>query len=146
MPRLSEIQDRIELRREILKAYKIIVPILLVGFTLIYVFRHLIIRILFSQEFLPMDSLFIWQLIGDFFKICSWLLAFLMVAKARMKAYITTEIVFALTFIFLGFVFMRLNGVIGITQAYLINFILYLICMVILFKDILIIKRDKTDL
>lgn len=146
MPRLSELSDKFELRREILKAYKLIVPMLIVGFTLIYLFRHLIITILFSSEFQPMENLFIWQLIGDFFKICSWLLAFLMVAKARMKAYITTEIVFALTFICLGFVFMRLNGVVGITQAYLINFILYLICMVILFKDILIIKRDKTDL
>lgn len=146
MPRLSELSDKFELRREIFKAYKLIVPMLIVGFTLIYLFRHLIITLLFSSEFQPMENLFIWQLIGDLFKICSWLLAFLMVAKARMKAYITTEIVFALTFICLGFVFMRLNGVVGITQAYLINFILYLICMVILFKDILIIKRDKTDL
>lgn len=134
MPRLSELLDKFELRREILKAYKLIVPMLIVGFTLIYLFRHLIITILFSSEFQPMENLFIWQLIGDFFKICSWLLAFLMVAKARMKAYITTEIVFALTFICLGFFFMRLNGVVGITQAYLVNYILYLTTMVVLFK------------
>ncbi len=144
MPRLSELSDKFELRREILKAYKLIVPMLIVGFTLIYLFRHLIITILFSSEFQPMENLFIWQLIGDFFKICSWLLAFLMVAKARMKAYITTEIVFALTFICLGFIFMRLNGVVGITQAYLINYILYLICMICLFYDIIFLK-NKTN-
>lgn len=134
MPRLSELSDKFELRREIFKAYKLIVPMLILGFTLIYLFRHLIITILFSSEFQPMENLFIWQLIGDFFKICSWLLAFLMVAKARMKAYITTEIVFALTFICLGFFFMRFNGVVGITQAYLVNYILYLTTMVVLFK------------
>ena len=140
MPRLSELSDKFELRREIFKAYKLIVPILIVGFALIYLFRHLIIKILFSPEFLPMENLFIWQLTGDFFKICSWLLAFIMVAKAMSKAYIATEIIFALTYMAFGFVFMRMNGVVGITQAYLLNFVLYLICMIVLFRGI-ILKR-----
>ena len=142
MPRLSELSDKYELRREIFKAYKLIVPILIVGFTLIYLFRHLIIKILFSPEFLPMENLFIWQLTGDFLKICSWLLAFIMVAKAKSKAYIATEFIFALTYIAFGFVFMRMNGVVGITQAYLLNFVMYLICMIILFKGI-IFKRSQ---
>ena len=137
MPRLSELSDKFELRREIFKAYKLIVPILIVGFSLIYLFRPLIISILFSPEFLPMENLFMWQLIGDFFKICSWLLAFIMVAKAMSKEYIATEIIFALTYISFGFVFMRMNGVVGITQAYLLNYVFYLICMIILFNGII---------
>lgn len=136
MPRLSELSDKFELRREIFKAYKLIVPILIVGFALIYLFRHLIIKILFSPEFLPMENLFIWQLTGDFFKICSWLLAFIMVAKAMSRTYISTEILFTLLFITLGFVFIKLNGVVGITQAYLVNYIFYLAAMIILFKKV----------
>lgn len=143
MPRLSELSDKFELRREIFKAYKLIVPILIVGFALIYLFRHLIIRILFSPEFLPMENLFIWQLIGDFFKICSWLLAFIMVAKAMSKAYIATEIIFALLYIAFGFVFIRMNGVVGITQAYLLNFVMYMICMIILFRGIIFKRTQK---
>lgn len=143
MPRLSELSDKYELRREIFKAYKLIVPILIVGFALIYLFRHLIIRILFSPEFLPMENLFIWQLIGDFFKICSWLLAFIMVAKAMSKAYIATEIIFALLYIAFGFVFIRMNGVVGITQAYLLNFVMYMICMIILFRGIIFKRTQK---
>lgn len=143
MPRLSELSDKYELRREIFKAYKLIVPILIVGFALIYLFRHLIIKILFSPEFLPMENLFIWQLTGDFFKICSWLLAFIMVAKAMSKAYIATEIIFALTYIAFGFVFMRMNGVVGITQAYLLNFVMYMICMIILFRGIIFKRTQK---
>lgn len=143
MPRLSELSDKYELRREIFKAYKLIVPILIVGFALIYLFRHLIIKILFSPEFLPMENLFIWHLTGDFFKICSWLLAFIMVAKAMSKAYIATEIIFALTYIAFGFVFMRMNGVVGITQAYLLNFVMYMICMIILFRGIIFTRTQK---
>lgn len=134
MPRLSELSDKIELRREIFKAYKVILPILIVGITVVYLFRHLIIRILFTPEFLPMENLFIWQLIGDFFKICAWLLSFIMVAKAMTKEYITTEVIFAISYIVLSFIFMHLKGVVGITQAYLLNYIIYLLCMVGLFK------------
>lgn len=134
MPRLSELSDKIELRREIFKAYKVILPILILGITVVYLFRHLIIRILFTPEFLPMENLFIWQLIGDLFKICAWLLSFIMVAKAMTKEYITTEVIFAISYIVLSFIFMHLKGVVGITQAYLLNYIIYLLCMVGLFK------------
>lgn len=134
MPRLSELSDKIELRREIFKAYKVILPILIVGITVVYLFRHLIIRILFTPEFLPMENLFIWQLIGDLFKICAWLLSFILVAKAMTKEYITTEVIFAISYIVLSFIFLHLNGVVGITQAYLLNYIVYLLCMVGIFK------------
>ena len=69
---------------------------LLIGFTLIYFLRYWLIRILFTPDFIPMELLFIWQLLGDFFKICSWLLAFLMIAKAMTRVFVTTEILFAI--------------------------------------------------
>jgi len=136
LPRLSEITDPLELRREIYKSYAIIVPALLVGFGLIYLLRFFIIKLLFTPEFASMQSLFIWQLLGDFFKICSWLLAFLMVAKAMAKAFITTEIVFTLIYIALGFLLIHLNGIVGLCQAYLANYILYSIAMILLFRKV----------
>lgn len=141
LPRLSELTDRLELRKEIIKAYKAIIPMLLVGFTLVYLLRFFIIRILFTAEFLPMENLFMWQMIGDLFKVCSWLLAFLMVAKSMAKAFIATEIIFALTFIGMGFLFIQWNGVVGITQAYMLNYVFYWITMIILFKKILFYSK-----
>ena len=138
LPRLSELTDRRELRAEIFRSYKVIVPCLLGGFALIYLLRYFIIRLLFTPEFLPMENLFAWQLAGDFFKITSWLLAFLMVAKAMTKWYIATEVVFTLIFVGLGFLFMRWNGVVGITQAYLVNYILYLAMMAYVFRKLLL--------
>lgn len=137
LPRLSELTDRLELRREIFKAYKVIVPMLLAGFTLVYLLRYVVIRILFTPEFLPMENLFAWQMAGDFFKICSWLLAFLMVAKSMTKTFISTEIFFSMGFVLLGFLFMRWNGVVGLTQAYFVNYILYMGSMVILFRKLI---------
>ncbi|MBV4188840.1 O-antigen translocase [Bacteroides fragilis] len=138
LPRLSEIHDNRELRYEIFKSYRVIIPMLLIGFTLIYFLRYWLIRILFTPDFIPMEQLFIWQLLGDFFKICSWLLAFLMIAKAMMRVFVTTEILFAIIYIISGFVFMHYNGVVGITQAYMCNYILYLFTMLFIFKNILL--------
>lgn len=134
LPRLSEITDRLELRHEIFKCYKLIIPLLLGGFTLIYFMRYFIIKILFTSEFMPMSQLFIWQMAGDFFKICSWLLAYLMVAKAMTTSFITTEIVFSATWLGLGLLFVSNHGIIGLCQAYLVNYILYMVVMTILFR------------
>ncbi len=137
LPRLSELADRKELRSEIFRSYKVIVPCLLGGLVLVYLLRFFVIRLLFTPDFLPMEKLFAWQLAGDFFKITSWLLAFLMVAKAMTRWYMATEVGFSLLFVSLGFLFMQWNGVVGITQAYLVSYVLYLAFMAWLFRNLL---------
>ncbi len=140
LPRLSEIKEISELRYEIFKCYKVLIPILLSGLTLVYLLRHFVVMILFSPDFYPMESLFIWQLLGDFFKISSWLLAFLMVAKSMTKTFIATEVVFSGLFVVLGYLFMNLNGVVGITQAYFVNYVIYTVCMVVIFRKIIVYR------
>lgn len=138
LPRLSELTNPSELRYEIVRSYKVIVPMLLAGLLSVYLLRGLVIRVLFTSEFLPMENLFFWQLLGDFFKICSWLLAYLMIAKSLTKKFVVTELIFAFSFILLGFFFMNTNGVIGITQAYFVNYVIYMIYMIIMFRKIIV--------
>lgn len=137
LPRLSELKKRSELRHEIFKAYKVIIPMILVGFLLIYSLRFVIIKLLFSSEFLPMDKLFIWQLIGDVFRISSWLLAYLMIAKAKTVIFITTEIAFAALNLIFSFILLNYFGIVGLTQAVMITYILYTITMVFVFRKII---------
>lgn len=137
LPRLSEIHDNLKLRHEIFNSYKVIIPMLLAGFTLVYLLRFFIIRILFTPEFIPMSKLFIWQMVGDFFKICSWLLAYIMVAKAMTKLFVSTEIFFSLLYLGLGYLFVHINGIVGLCQGYLINYILYMITMIIVFRKLI---------
>lgn len=137
LPRLSELKDPAEIRHEIFKAYKVIVPMLLGGFVIIYFLRFFIIRLLFTPQFLPMQQLFAWQMAGDLFKICSWLLAYIMVAKAMTKLFVGTEIVFSLTYLGLGFLFVNINGIVGLTQGYLANYIVYTIVMILTFQKLL---------
>lgn len=140
LPRLSEIKEKHLLKREIVKVYKIITPIISGSLLLIFLLKDLLITFLFSKEFYPMIDFFLWQLIGDFFKIMSWILAFIMVAKSMTKLYIITEIIFSLLFVGLSVLFINYFGVIGVTQAYCLNYFLYFLTMAFIFRKLLFNK------
>jgi len=137
LPRMAELTTPKELHNELFHCYKFVIPILLVLGLAIFVLRDFIIWFLFTPEFEPMRNLFSWQLVGDFFKMCSWLLAYIMVAKAKTKAYIATEVVFTLLYLVLAFVLLKINGIVGLVQGYLINYVLYMITMCVLFRKLI---------
>ena len=134
LPKLSEIQDNSELKKEIYSGYKIIMPIVIVMSVAIFLLKEYIILIAFSDKFMPMMELFAWQLIGDVIKIASWLLGFITLAKAMTKIFIYTEIGFSVLFVILSIYFINTFGLIGITYAFSLNYFLYLIMMIIIFR------------
>jgi PST family polysaccharide transporter len=134
LPKLSEIQDNSELKKEIFNGYKIIMPIVIVMSIFIFLLKEYIILIAFSDKFMPMMELFAWQLIGDMIKIASWLLGYLMLAKAMTKVFIYTEISFSILFVLLSIYFINTFGLIGITYAFSLNYFLYLVVMIFIFR------------
>ena len=134
MPRLSELKSKVELRNEILSGYRIILPAVGAIAFLIWLLKDLIIHLLFTREFLPMKPLFTFQLLGDFFKIGSWLLAYLMIAKAMIRTFITTEIAFAASYVVLSYYFMDHYGIIGATYSFCLNYFLYWILVWVLMR------------
>ncbi|HFD7561525.1 TPA: O-antigen translocase [Providencia rettgeri] len=125
LPRLSEITNKQELKKEILQGYKILLPIVIFCGVIIFLLRDFIIYLLFSDNFVPMKPLFTWQIIGDMFKIASWLLAYVMLAKTMTKKFIFCEILFSITLLIFSYFFITFYGVIGATYAYCLNYFLY---------------------
>jgi polysaccharide transporter, PST family len=134
LPKLSEIQDKSKLKQEILNGYKVIMPIVTILAFGIFIFRDLVVKVAFTDQFMPMLELFKWQLIGDVIKIASWLLGMLMLAKAMTKAFIVTEVVFSITFVVLSILFIDSFGLIGITYAFSLNYFIYLVTMIFIFR------------
>lgn len=134
LPKLSELNDKVKLRKEILNGYKLILPVTIIILLVVYFLRNFIIQIAFAVSFNQMESFFAPQLIGDFFKIASWLLAFLMLAKAMIKLYIITEVIFSILIIVLTFFGIDLFGSVGAIYAYAINYFIYFIAMLIIFN------------
>jgi PST family polysaccharide transporter len=145
LPRLSEIKETGELRKEIFLGYSIIMPLMLVIGLSIFFLRDVITHVLYAPSFRPMRDLFPFQLLGDFFKIASWLLSFLMVAKAKGKMFIITEILFTSTYLSLALWLIGRNGIIGITYAYSLSYFLYFLLFVFLFRDIIFYKAKPIN-
>jgi len=135
LPRLSEINDKTELRKELLQGYKIIIPVVILMSVTMFLLKDFIIWLLFTKEFTPMRELFLWQLVGDVFKICAWLFAYFMLAKAMTRTFITTEIAFATSFVILSIWLVSIFGLVGMSYSFAINCVLYLLAVFYLTKN-----------
>lgn len=142
LPRLSEIKSRALIRHEIANTAKIVLPLLAFTSMVIFLTRDLITIILFSPDFSAVRTLYGPQMIGDFFKISSWLLAYVFWAKGMVKAFIFTEIAFNISFILLSIAGVNEFGLVGGAYAYALNYFLYLIAMLIIFKKLLLKRVD----
>jgi PST family polysaccharide transporter len=140
LPKLASLHTEKELKIEIIQGYKLILPFVFFSCLIIYLLRFFIIRALYTPDFLAMSDLFLYQLIGDFFKMTAWILAYLMVAKSMTKIYIITEIGFTLLYIILGYVCVNYFGIKGISIAFAISYSIYLVAMIFIFKDLLFSK------
>ncbi len=132
LPKLSELTKKSDIRQELISGYKIIMPIVIIMALIIYFLQDFIIWLLFTEEFTPMKELFMWQLIGDVIKLASWLLAYLMLAKAMTKTFISTEIIFSVSFVVLSIWFVNNYGLVGMSYAFALNYFVYLIIVIIL--------------
>jgi len=140
LPKLSELKDDHEIKKEIWKTSKIILPIVVACALIIYICKNVMIGILFTAEFSPMIPLFKYQLLGDIIKIACWLLSFQMLAKAMTRLFIITEIIFNLTFIALTVFCIHFWGLEGTTIAFCFNYILYLIFLLFAFRKMVCLK------
>ena len=143
LPMLSSIKEDSELRKEIFKGYKFLLPLATIGGIGVYFCRDIIIHILYTSEFMPMRELFMFQIIGDFFKIASWILAFNIVAKSMARWYIISEVLFSFSYVGFSFCFMHYFGSVGVMYAYALNYFLYLMFILWLFRDLIFMKEKK---
>ena len=137
LPRLAELKDSYYIKKEIFKTAKLLFPFVLLMSLSIYFMRDFIIELIFSKEFKTMNNFFIYQLIGDFFKIFSWLLGYQMLAKTMTKTYVLTEILSSITWVSLSFLLIQKIGSIGATVAYAITYVIYFIFLLFIFRNLL---------
>ncbi|TYQ14002.1 UNVERIFIED_ORG: PST family polysaccharide transporter [Zoogloea ramigera] len=135
LPRLAEIKTRTELGKEIAKVYSVVLPMVILGAVVMYFLRDFIIEKLFSKDFAPMRELFFWQLTGDILKIGSWILSYIMLGRAMVRAFVLTEVIFSLSFYGFTVMLSKIYGFQGVAMAYAANYLLYWIAMWILVRN-----------
>lgn len=134
LPKLSELQDRAAIKREIIQGYKIILPVAASCGLIIYLLRGFIIRVLFSAEFAPMEQLFAWQMVGDTLKIGSWLLGYVLLSKALLGLFVVSEIFFSALFYILVFSMAERLGIESAAIAHAISYAGYFVFLFVALK------------
>lgn len=137
LPRISEIRKKEELMCEVKNTYKIVVPVVLLLLTTVYFLRFFIIKVLASDMFLSSANLFLYYLLGIFFKIMSQILSFIFVAKAKIKTALFLEVFFNVYYTIITIYFIDYFGLIGTSYAYLVSYIIYFGILIYLFYQLL---------
>lgn len=146
LPRLSEIDNAKEFRNEVFNFYKTIIPIFAFGLFLIYLLRTYIITIVFSNEFKPMEELFIWQLLGDFVKVLSIVIAYQFLAKKMFWHYMITEAFSVIVLYLSSVLFIDMYGVKGANIAHFVTYVLYYGVILLIFSSSLFgVIPEKND-
>jgi len=136
LPKLSTTTETRQVRAELRSGYLTIMPIVILMALGIYAGKAFILKLVFTSEFEPMLALFKWMLIGDVIKLASWLVSYLMLAKAMTKSFIATEIIFTTLFVLLTVALTPRYGLQGVMIAHALNYLLYLIAVVFLTRGL----------
>lgn len=133
LPRFSEIETHREFRKEVFGFYKTVMPIFGLGLIAIYFLRFFIIKLVLTSEFEAVESLFFWQLLGDYVKIFSTVIAYQFLAKKMFWYFIVTEGLSMLVLYFGSIYFVDLYGAKGATIAHFVDHVIYFILMLLIF-------------
>lgn len=134
LPKLVLAQNNLETKKVFWSYYKTILPVFILGLSFIYIFRNVIVKILFTEDMLPVSNLFFWQLVGDVFKASSIILGYQFFAKKMTKAFVITEIFSLTTLYFSSIYFVNIFQIEGIVIAHAFTYGIYLLVLSIYFR------------
>ncbi len=141
LPTFSKLSGT-QLKKEVFKTWLYILPIILIITLGVYLIKDFVITFLFSKEFLLINTLLAFHLLGDIIKINCWVLGNVLISKAKSKVFIFFQIEWALAFSVFVFFFVKMYGFVGVSIAYFAAYSLHFILMNIYFRNLLWLK-DK---
>ena len=129
IPKFANIHTKDAFKNEVFNIYKTILPIFGLGMVLVYLFRNVIIDVIYPN-FKGMEPLFKWQLLGDFVRLCALVLAHQFLAKRLVKSFVITEIISLVLFYTLTVFFMDYYQTEGVVIAHFVRYIIYFIIVI----------------
>lgn len=141
-PKLAEAKTGEEFRTVVFSFYKQILPFFTLGLILVYVLKDWIILLVFSKEFLPAAELFIWQMLGDFFRVLTLVMVSQFHAKKMMWHYILTDLFLALSLYFSALYFISRVGLEGVVIGHALTYIVYFLIILSIFSKTIFFNKQ----
>ncbi|WP_121667158.1 O-antigen translocase [Mesonia aquimarina] len=140
LPELAAAKTDDGFKAIIFNFYKTILPFFGIGLILIYIFRYWIVKVIYSEEFLPMISLFKWQLIGDFIRVSVIVITHQLHAKKMIWKFILSDMFLAATTYLSSVIFIKQLGLEGVTIAHTVTWFLYGLVILFIFRKTFLSK------
>ena len=120
-------------------SFLLITPLLLI----FIIFCPYIIHLLYTSDFLSIDEMLYWAILGILFRAASWSISFVFIAKGKAKIFFFNELIANIYTILLNIVGYYLWGLKGIGVAFVLGYIFYFIQMSYLSYILFKIKINK---
>jgi PST family polysaccharide transporter len=125
-PRLASVNaDNTKMRTIVNQQGEIAVLILAPLLIACIVFMPLVIRILYSQQFLGANDFVVIAAVGMMFKLGSWLIAFQFIAKGESRLFVINETITNIYFLILNLIGYRYLGLAGLGYAFALSYLIY---------------------
>lgn len=132
-PRLSAVANDTEKRNLLVNQQGEIAMLILFPIILIFmVFMPIIVKLLYSSKFIPINEMIIWTAFAMFFKAGSWAIAFQFLAKGSSSMFFWNELatnIYLLIFNVLGYYYF---GLTGLGYSFLLSYIIYVVQVYVL--------------
>lgn len=146
LPQFSEIKDDVQFKKAVVRFYKRMIPFLVFGLLLIYLLRKYVVLLVLTDEFQPVEDLFFWQLLGDFVKILSIVIAYQFVAKKMFWHYVLTEAFLIVTLYTASIYFIDLfDGIKGAVIGHFFSYLMYFGIVLLIFFSRNLFALEQTE-
>ena len=139
IPTFSKVNDE-KLKQEVFKIWKVTIPIIILITIGVYLTKNIIIDILLSKEFVLINAIIFFHLLGDVIKINCWVLGNIMISKADTKSFVLFQIEWSVIFIILSYLFIDMYGFVGVSISYFITYIIHFTLLNLYYRKLLWLK------
>jgi len=134
-PRLSAVANSNAICKQTINQQAEIAILILAPILMIFlIFIQLLIIILYSKKFIPIDDMLHWAALGIFFKAASWSIAFILLAKGHSKVFFWNELIANIYVLILNILGYHIFGLTGLGISFMLGYLLYLIQVYVLSK------------
>ncbi|BAO76633.1 O-antigen translocase [Winogradskyella sp. PG-2] len=133
LPRFAEINSRKEFRKEVFNFYKTVMPVFAIILIIIYLSRSILINILFTEDFRPVEDLFGYQILGDFMRVLSMVIAYQFLAKKMFAHFIILEVFLLLIMYFSSIYLIDVFGLKGAVMGHCLSYVMHFGIIVLIF-------------
>lgn len=125
-PKLSEVANDTKLMNSTVNQQAEIALLIISPLLVFFIFFSVwIIKLLYSVSFLGITQMVILSASGMIFKLLSWAITFIFLAKGASKFYLTSETFFNILMLILNLVGYKYFGLTGLGVSFLISYVVY---------------------